>query len=70
MHDASGADKAPFDELVSWKAERLSDDLSVDVLAARVAMSPRNFARRFILALKILRADMCKCCGSRLHAAC
>ena len=53
MHDASGADKAPFDELVSWMAERLSDDLSVDVLAARVAMSPRNFARRFILALKI-----------------
>lgn len=53
MHDASGADKAPFDELVSWMAERLGDDLSVDVLAARVAMSPRNFARRFILALKI-----------------
>lgn len=53
IHDASGADKAPFDELVKWMAEHLNDDLSVDVLAARVAMSPRNFARRFNLALKI-----------------
>jgi transcriptional regulator GlxA family with amidase domain len=53
IHDATGADKAPFDELVSWMAEHLNDDLSVDVLAARVAMSPRNFARRFNLAVKI-----------------
>lgn len=52
-HDATGADKAPFDELVSWMAEHLNDDLSVDVLAGRVAMSPRNFARRFNLALKV-----------------
>lgn len=53
MHDASGADKAPFDELVNWMTEHLTDDLSVEVLAARVAMSPRNFARRFNLALKV-----------------
>jgi transcriptional regulator GlxA family with amidase domain len=53
IHDATGADKAPFDELVRWMAEHLNEDLSVDVLAARVAMSPRNFARRFNLALKI-----------------
>ena len=53
MHDATGPDKAPFDELVRWMAEHLNDDLSVEVLAERVAMSPRHFARRFSLALKI-----------------
>jgi transcriptional regulator GlxA family with amidase domain len=53
IHDATGPDKAPFDELISWMAEHLTDNLSVDVLAARVAMSPRNFARRFNEALKI-----------------
>jgi len=52
MHDATGADKAPFDALVRWMGEHLHEDLSVDVLAGRVAMSPRHFARRFSLALK------------------
>lgn len=52
MHDATGTDKAPFDELVRWMAEHLNDDLSVDALAERLAMSPRNFTRRFNLALK------------------
>ena len=51
-HEASGADKARFDELASWMAGHLDEDLAVDVLARRVAMSPRNFARRFNLALK------------------
>ena len=52
MHDATGAGQAPFDALVRWMGEHLNEDLSVAVLAERVAMSPRNFARRFKLALK------------------
>lgn len=53
MHDAAGAGTAPFAELVGWMAEHLTDDLSVEVLAGRVAMSPRHFARRFNAALKV-----------------
>lgn len=34
-------------ELVAWIATHLQEDLSVDALAARVAMSPRHFARAF-----------------------
>jgi transcriptional regulator GlxA family with amidase domain len=34
-----------FDELERWIAEHLKDDVSVEALARRVAMSPRNFAR-------------------------
>lgn len=53
MHDAAGDGKTPFAQLAAWMAEHLTDDLSVDVLAARVAMSPRHFARRFNAALKV-----------------
>jgi transcriptional regulator GlxA family with amidase domain len=41
------AARQPLRELQDWLAEHLQDDLSVDVLAARVHMSPRNFARVF-----------------------
>jgi len=34
-----------FDDLERWIAEHLQEDLSVEALARRVAMSPRNFAR-------------------------
>ena len=34
-------------ELVAWIGTHLQDDLSVEALAARVQMSPRNFARAF-----------------------
>lgn len=34
-------------ELVAWIGTHLPDDLSVEALAARVQMSPRNFARAF-----------------------
>jgi transcriptional regulator GlxA family with amidase domain len=37
----------PLRELQVWIAENLRQDLSVDNLASRVAMSPRNFARVF-----------------------
>lgn len=34
-------------DLVSWIADHLDEDLSVEILAARAGMSPRNFARVF-----------------------
>lgn len=37
----------PLRELQVWIAENLKQDLSVENLAARAAMSPRNFARVF-----------------------
>ncbi len=36
-----------FDALMSWARENLSESLSVEQLADRAAMSPRNFARLF-----------------------
>jgi transcriptional regulator GlxA family with amidase domain len=41
-------DSVTFAPLVTWIAEHLDDDLSVDVLARRMSMSPRTFARRFV----------------------
>ena len=38
---------SPFAELSAWIRAHLDADLSVDQLAARAGMSPRNFARRF-----------------------
>jgi transcriptional regulator GlxA family with amidase domain len=38
----------PLRELQTWIAENVHRDLSVEALAARVAMSPRNFARVFV----------------------
>jgi transcriptional regulator GlxA family with amidase domain len=43
-------------ELQSWIAEHLAADLSVEALAARMAMSPRNFARVFTQELGITPA--------------
>jgi transcriptional regulator GlxA family with amidase domain len=39
------ADSESFSELERWIVEHLKSDLSVDALANRVHMSPRNFAR-------------------------
>lgn len=36
-----------FSELMEWMLANLSDDLTVDDLAGRAAMSPRSFARHF-----------------------
>jgi transcriptional regulator GlxA family with amidase domain len=49
--DVRAADPDRFAELTRWMSEHLADDLSVERLAARVSMSPRNFARRFAEAL-------------------
>ena len=49
--DARAADPDRFAELTRWMSEHVADDLSIERLAARVSMSPRNFARRFAQAL-------------------
>jgi transcriptional regulator GlxA family with amidase domain len=41
------ADREPLRDLQAWIADHLAADLSIATLAARVAMSPRNFARVF-----------------------
>ena len=41
------ADRAPLAELQAWMADHVGTDLSVETLARRVSMSPRNFARVF-----------------------
>jgi transcriptional regulator GlxA family with amidase domain len=50
------ADREPLRELVEWIADHLDDDLSVSALAARVAMSPRHFARVFAAELNMTPA--------------
>jgi transcriptional regulator GlxA family with amidase domain len=44
---ADSADREPLRELQAWIADNLTGDLSVEALAARAHMSPRNFARAF-----------------------
>ena len=39
--------RKPLRELQAWMADNLDEDLRVAALAARAAMSPRNFARMF-----------------------
>ncbi len=41
------ADPGPIRDVQAWAVEHLTDDLSVEKLADRAAMSPRNFARVF-----------------------
>lgn len=42
-----------FGELTMWISAHLAEDLSVEMMADRSAMSPRNFARRFIAAMNV-----------------
>jgi transcriptional regulator GlxA family with amidase domain len=53
MHAATGDHRERFDALAHWIAEHVSEDLSIEVLAARLAMSPRNFVRRFTAAMQV-----------------
>jgi transcriptional regulator GlxA family with amidase domain len=41
------ADRQPLREVQQWIADHLAADLSVDVLAERASLSPRQFARAF-----------------------
>ncbi len=45
--EPAAARRRPLRELQGWIADHLDDDLRVERLAARAAMSPRNFARAF-----------------------
>jgi transcriptional regulator GlxA family with amidase domain len=45
-------DRKPLRELEAWVLDNLNKALTVPVLAQRVAMSPRNFARVFIKEMK------------------
>ena len=49
-------DRKPLRELESWVLDNLNKALTVPVLAQRVAMSPRNFARVFTNEMKITPA--------------
>jgi transcriptional regulator GlxA family with amidase domain len=46
------ADRKPLRELEAWVLDNLNKSLTVPVLAQRVAMSPRNFARIFTQEMK------------------
>lgn len=45
--ELQAASRRPLRDLQAWVAEHLAEDLSVDALAERAHMSPRNFARAF-----------------------
>ncbi len=45
--ELQAADREPLRDLQAWVAGHLDEDLSVERLAGRVHMSPRNFARVF-----------------------
>lgn len=47
MAETNGKSAERFATLAKWMLDHLSDDLSVETLAERTMMSPRNFARRF-----------------------
>src|SRR5438309_5363993 len=47
-----GTDRKPLRELEGWVLDHLDQPLTVPVLAQRVAMSPRNFARVFTQEMK------------------
>ena len=57
----------PLFELQAWMAENLDNDLSVEALASRVAMSLRNFARAFVRELGMTPARYVE--SLRLEAA-
>jgi transcriptional regulator GlxA family with amidase domain len=44
---AQSQDHRSLGDLLAWIADNIRSDLSVDMLARRAAMSPRNFARLF-----------------------
>ena len=56
-----------FSDLVAWICAHLDRDLSIEVLAARVRLSPRHFSRRFTAALGLTPANFVE--AARLRAA-
>lgn len=62
-----GAEHDRFRDLGIWISNHLADDLSIESLARRSAMSPRNFGRRFRKSFGITPAEFVNRC--RLEAA-
>jgi transcriptional regulator GlxA family with amidase domain len=56
-----------FGELVGWMRARLAEPMTVERLAERAAMSPRNFARAFVAEIGATPAKVVE--GMRLEAA-
>lgn len=56
-----------FSELIGWMRERLAEPMTIERLAERAAMSPRNFARAFVLEVGTTPAKVVE--GLRLEAA-
>ena len=52
LADMAGNDTV-FSSLMSWMREHLAEPLGVELLAERVAMSPRNFSRAFTRAIGV-----------------
>jgi transcriptional regulator GlxA family with amidase domain len=50
------SDREPLRDLASWILDNLSKPMSVQTLARRVAMSPRNFARAFVREMNVTPA--------------
>jgi transcriptional regulator GlxA family with amidase domain len=61
------AEREPIRDLQSWIAEHVDEDLSVERLAHRAAMSPRNFARVFAREVGTTPARFVE--GTRVEAA-
>lgn len=61
------SDRDAFSDLGAWVLEHLRNDLSVGLLASRVGMSPRNFARVFRAEMKMTPAKFVE--SLRLEAA-
>jgi len=61
------SDRQPLRELQSWVLENLNKPLSVQTLAERVTMSPRNFARVFGKEMRITPGKFVE--GLRVEAA-
>jgi transcriptional regulator GlxA family with amidase domain len=53
---AEATSSADVRELQAWILANLGDDLSVENLASRMGMSPRNFARRFLAETRVTPA--------------
>jgi transcriptional regulator GlxA family with amidase domain len=48
MLEHQKVDHQPISELISWIMDHLNEPLSVEILAEKISMSPRNFARVFL----------------------
>jgi transcriptional regulator GlxA family with amidase domain len=62
-----GGKTGRFGDLIGWMRARLTEPMTVERLAERAAMSPRNFARAFVAEIGVTPAKVVE--GLRLEAA-